>query len=420
MTDPPAKVVALEAYRGLAAIIVVCYHLSLAFAPRKVGLVASLSDPDAIAGTPWFLFINGPAAVTFFFVLSGYVLPLQFFQKHDPLILLKGLCKRLPRLAGLTTISTLISCSLFKLRLYYYTDAAAVSSSQWLGFICFSGQPPGFHPSWWGAFWQGAWRTFSRGETYYNTNLWTMRIELIGSIVTYALALIYARIRKPYYILAIVAFCMAVLLLFPLPEVKYYHAFLLGVTLSFWHSRRPPRASVYSAVGLVIVSLYFLGYIVPRGAYGFLAFEPGVAKWAVGHINWVHAVAAVLLIHGTRASPEISHLFDNAIGRILGAISFPVYLIHVLIIGSFSSALYLTLVPLLSPAYVFSAVFLLTLLLVVLVATLLSRADRLWVRMLNQSADRLLAGLTRRRGAESEALSVPIAFSHPKTSNGGE
>lgn len=89
------RIIRLEACRGIAAMIVLARHLADAFFPA---LVTQLS------GTPAYLFINGSGAVILFFVLSGYVLTVRFFAKHDSDYLLKSLIKRLPRLALLTTI----------------------------------------------------------------------------------------------------------------------------------------------------------------------------------------------------------------------------------------------------------------------------------------------------------------------------
>lgn len=62
---PNKKLAHLEAMRGIAAIIVVGDHLALTFSERSIWFAA-----------PWYILINGGAAVLFFFVLSGYVLTL--------------------------------------------------------------------------------------------------------------------------------------------------------------------------------------------------------------------------------------------------------------------------------------------------------------------------------------------------------
>ena len=389
-----SKIVALEGYRGLAAIVVVGHHLVLAFAPAKDGILAGLRARHALAGTPWFVLINGPAAVAFFFVLSGYVLTRRFFQTRDPALLLQGLIKRLPRLAGLATVSTLASCALFKWRLYDYIAAAAVSGSPWLGHFGFAGIGPGFQPSWLGAFRQGAWRNFSRGENFYNTNLWTMRVELIGSIFVYGLAFIYDRIGGPRRIWAVFAACATVLWWLPLPALAYDAAFLFGATLSFFHARRPPRMGVWTAAGLLVLAVYLLGYILPEGAYGLFVFDRAFIEGplrATRYGVWIHALASVILIHATVATPAISRLLDNAAGRLLGEISFPVYLIHVIVICSFSSALYLRLAPVLPAPALFATVALATLIVVAVAAGLLARADGIWVKWLTRVTDRLVA-----------------------------
>jgi hypothetical protein len=82
----------LEAMRGIAALIVVASHLVRAFSSHQLS--------EIWVGKPWFVFINGEAAVTFFFVLSGYVLTLRPLRSGDPLATVRGVIKRWPRLAG--------------------------------------------------------------------------------------------------------------------------------------------------------------------------------------------------------------------------------------------------------------------------------------------------------------------------------
>src|SRR6476660_5723747 len=75
-----SKLVQLEALRGLAAFIVVAWHFLWAFDPARIGIVDGFDPRATMLGSVSFASIDGPAAVTLFFVLSGYVLPLAYFR----------------------------------------------------------------------------------------------------------------------------------------------------------------------------------------------------------------------------------------------------------------------------------------------------------------------------------------------------
>ena len=89
----------LETLRGLAALSVVFWHTMLGFFPTWPGIFPALPQTEAINGNVFFGLIHGPAAVAFFFVLSGFVLTRRFFLDGNAEFLLRNAIKRWPRLA---------------------------------------------------------------------------------------------------------------------------------------------------------------------------------------------------------------------------------------------------------------------------------------------------------------------------------
>src|SRR4029079_2889958 len=92
------KLVQLEALRGVAAFIVVAWHFLWAFDPARIGIVDGFDPSTALLGSVGFASIDGPAAVTLFFVLSGFVLPLGFFRSGRTEIVVRAAAKRWLRL----------------------------------------------------------------------------------------------------------------------------------------------------------------------------------------------------------------------------------------------------------------------------------------------------------------------------------
>src|SRR6201982_1232216 len=122
----------LEAIRGIAALIVVAWHSLLGFYPEHSGIFrSSWPDREQFTDHIWFGLFNGTAAVTVFFVLSGYVLTRKYFESGDDGILIRGALKRWPRLMGPVLIVVLASYFLFITGAYRFESAAKLTGSDW-------------------------------------------------------------------------------------------------------------------------------------------------------------------------------------------------------------------------------------------------------------------------------------------------
>src|SRR5271163_1156535 len=76
--EKTGKLVPLEGLRGIAAAVVVMYHLVLGFTQKGVGAVPhGHGGWDAVYQFGLGM-LNGSAAVAVFFVLSGFILSLPF------------------------------------------------------------------------------------------------------------------------------------------------------------------------------------------------------------------------------------------------------------------------------------------------------------------------------------------------------
>lgn len=191
------RIGSLECLRGCAALVVVAWHLLIGFAPLESGQFQT-SVPDPIIGRLWFALFNGSAAVTFFFVLSGFVLPWSYYHSGDTRLVAHSLLKRWPRLAGACMVATVFSWALFKIGAYHFTQAGTLTGSPWLADFGYAGLPSGFSPSFWPSLAQGAWRTFFDGQSNLDSSLWTMRPEIVGSLAVLGAAPLLYYVRSTY------------------------------------------------------------------------------------------------------------------------------------------------------------------------------------------------------------------------------
>jgi len=382
------KITPLESMRGIAAFVVFLFHFLLGFAPQYHGQEAATAIPGGnLYETPFFFLINGHAAVTFFFVLSGFVLSYSYFSKGINDGLQISVIKRWPRLFPLALISTLISWMMIHYGLYSYTEAAQVTQSQWMSrFASSYGDFLGL--SFTDAFRQGFFYTFFRGDYNLNTSLWTMHYELIGSLLVFGLIpLLNGAGRKQALILFVL------LMLAAFYTSPYMCAFIMGCFLSYYRCQVRPSMPPFHAnrvlliIGLVVVILMF-GYMDPaRGFYSFMHSENRDLMKALRIV--LHSLASVILIQMIMSYDGFYKLLDGRIGRLLGRCSFALYVIHVPLLFTFSTAVFLALLDVIGYQNSFIVTFVLTLPVLFLISWLLAKIDEFWCRKVNRTVKKM-------------------------------
>lgn len=323
-----ARIETLEGLRGLAAITVLLWHSMLGFAPQASGIFEGFSRNQAISGKPWTFFVNGSGSVVFFFVLSGFVLSRSALQSGSQKTISNGALKRWPRLLLPTVVATLVSWLLFYFDLYHYKQAANITHSPWLEQFAYAGIQPIGYPIW-KALEQGLFFTFFRGDSYYDSSIWTMHFEFVASFVIFGLALLVLTYKDRGYWKA--AFPVAIVIVLANFVSKWYPPFFLGLALALV---LPKTLKINTSVRLIafIFGLYLLGCWQTVGAYSWLSWVP---------FQYVDAIGSALIIsvcYDIRLNGALSKM-----ARFLGDLSFPFYLLHVLVLCSFGSALFVRL-----------------------------------------------------------------------------
>lgn len=177
----------LEGLRGLAALGVLLAHILLALFPYlahyspRAGDIPQAHWWETYLSLPIFtVFFNGNFAVSIFFVLSGYVLTKKFFETDDIRVLRKGAIKRYPRLVIPAAFSVIFAWSLMSLG-WIRTDlvpklqGAGWPTSQYRTVYTFQE-----------ALWNGFVGAPILNDIALNVPLWTIQIELFGSLFLFA------------------------------------------------------------------------------------------------------------------------------------------------------------------------------------------------------------------------------------------
>jgi peptidoglycan/LPS O-acetylase OafA/YrhL len=324
---------ALEALRGIAAVSVLCWHSMLGFLPERAGIFPEFDPSLSINRQVWFGLVYGSSSVSFFFVLSGFVLTRHLFTTGDPSQIHRNAIKRLPRLAFPVLITVLLSYSAFRFGLYSYQPASTLTRSSWLYYFGNASVTP-IVPGLFDALKQGSYRTFFRGDAHYDSSLWTMRYEFIGSFVAFGLALIVQPIERRalrlYMLLVVTALCHYI--------DAAYVAFPLGVGLAAFLPSQRIAIPGWATVALVLAYVYLSGFAGQLQG----AFRP-FALISRLHVPppYVNMLGAALLLVASETSPRLRSLLSGRWGTMLGRLSFPLYLVHVPVLCSVGCAVFL-------------------------------------------------------------------------------
>ncbi|MES2787299.1 MAG: acyltransferase [Pseudomonadota bacterium] len=325
----------LDGLRGLGALCVLVHHFIAAFLPAAYfGAKGVNTDAfqDWLASSPWVVFYNGSFAVHAFFALSGFVIAQSMSPNTVPLTLLVG--RRYLRLG----VPMLVSAGLAYVLLKVFGDssraAAQVVGNAWLQW---------YHnpsPTFFQAAWDAVFNPFRFGESNINRVLWTMRVELFGSIAIY---LVYRLVPRQ----AVVP-CLFALLLLTIPArfgLGAYMGMAGGALLFEAHARGRLEKLRAGFLGpFLIVAGLLLG--------GRAARDPAETHFYVLHqalsvvassFEFTLALGAILLLAGVLLTAGAHRFLERRVPQFLGRISFALYLVHIPLMTTLVTSVYLLL-----------------------------------------------------------------------------
>jgi peptidoglycan/LPS O-acetylase OafA/YrhL len=318
----------LDGLRGVAACIVFFAHLMIAVFPAVVTFSPTESHywgERAIGLSPLGWLWNGSFAVCIFFVLSGYVL--AGFCQMTKIGVPAQVLRRYLRLALPMLMTSALAYVIMSLGLYKNLDAAVqVTKSGWLSMWYRA-----FEPSLFGMAKEALYDAFQNGRANYNSNLWTMRIELIASVTIF---LAYGTLRN---VIVRVAACATFIsltydwyyCLFAVGVVFYELESSIGQMLDRLNADRDSRENVL--LGLFFFGVYLGSYphIQPDMSATWHFFLPKRVP-AVGY----HMIGAIITVGALLFSSTAQRWLGSRFGRYLGRLSFVLYLVHLPIICS--------------------------------------------------------------------------------------
>lgn len=306
------KLHSAESLRGIACLAVVFSHLLGIFYPQLHNFAKSnlpqFQFAELIHNSPFTFFFSGTGAVFVFFVLSGYVLTLSSLRAKDKTKKLKeSLIKRYPRLA----IPVIFSCLLMYVSLHIDVDVSR--TSEWF-------QTLKITPVFFNALYEGAIGSFIFGSAKYNPVLWTMQIELLGSLVIYFACFFQnKKIIKHIFLF----FCIAASAKISALAFLGIISFILGHFLYLSKVKLSESVSIL----LLFTGLYLCGAHNTSESYALFT------KFLGSHTyNVLNFAGGFLIVFATLSSSVIDRFLDKKPLVHLGKLSFSIYLIHIPII----------------------------------------------------------------------------------------
>jgi peptidoglycan/LPS O-acetylase OafA/YrhL len=329
-----SRVLPLEGLRGLAAINVALYHfLVLVFPAMYYGSTAVQHSrfEDNLHGNPILTLVSGTFAVSIFFVLSGFVLTVGYLQTKSSEVIRRLATRRYIRLMVPALASVVLAWALIALGLSHVEKAYGITQSAALNLSWTQ------NTSLPRALYEGSIAVFT-GENMSNFNsvLWTMKYEFLGSFIVFALAVLVgaSKYRLPVYLFLLLALINT-----------WFVGFILGMMIAdlYVNKRRLIEKLHPALAGAMVVVAVFLGGYPWAGVEETIYRHISVPGFTVlqNQAAW-GALGAALLILAVFRIGMLSRLLSSRLMVKAGSYTYSMYLVHQPIIYTLGMALFVS------------------------------------------------------------------------------
>jgi peptidoglycan/LPS O-acetylase OafA/YrhL len=319
-----------DGLRGIASLNVAISHFVAAFVPTLLNHNYPTLFPENL--NPGIIFkilqspivtlaFNGHFAVFTFFILSGFVLTIPYFNDNTE-SLRRRLWGRYLRLNIPVATSIAISLLIYKLGWYHNLEVEhEVNAGKWLS----TSMPRSLSLT--ASLKSALFDSILFGQSSLNPPMWTLRIEFLGSIYLLVLYLCTPKGRLVFT----TAIAAILLDLIYKQDSIYFMAILAGALLNLV---KPGRKI---AILCFALGIYFGSFQYKMLFYDFL---PRIHYWE--RKDFYNALGALFLTVGIIGGVGRNFLESRPI-QFLGKHSFSMYLIHFIILCSLTTSIYLSL-----------------------------------------------------------------------------
>lgn len=287
----------LDGMRGWASLAVLFWHVFISWYPIT---------PEIAGFMKLLILSNGVFAVDLFFVISGFALSIIYIRRLNFQILARVAAGRYLRLAiPIFAACFIVHCAMvsgiippFELRASPYNRFLAFEPT--LSHL--------FSFSFFDVFFR-----YSQTHTYIPP-LWTMSIELFGSLIVVIFLMIFGRHTRTFWLVGVLLFTALIY------QSSYYSLFIAGVLL----------AKVYASIDFANARLRIVLWV------GFLIGCLSPLLFANNLNSPLFMILVIMFFASVLWLIQIRQLFENSFSVFLGRISFPLYLVHAPVLWTFS------------------------------------------------------------------------------------
>ena len=323
-----------DGLRGIAAFNVVISHFFAAFLPTLLHKNYPVFPAEQAPGLAYnivtspllSILYNGHLPVLIFFALSGYVLTLPYFvAEHPGPLLQQRMWGRYLRLNLPIMAAILLAYAVYRLGWYANVQAAAVSgSTHWFAIFYPDGIPLATMLR------EALYGSIVLGQDTFIPPLWTLKVEFLGSLYVLAFCLLKPRGRMALPVLPVLLLLYVVYQ----QESIYFYVIFAGAMLNM--VRFGKRAKLL----MIVCGLYFGGFQFGSSAYDVLPSMRlfGLELWTKK--DFYSSVGAILLTAAVTQGFG-KPFFEHRAVQFLGRVSFPLYLLHFIVLCSLAARFYL-------------------------------------------------------------------------------
>lgn len=317
----------MDGLKGIAAILIFVHHFCLIFYPAihfGDAVLSKLYNLDTVLSqSPFSVFLNGNFLVAIFCTISGAVISIQIMELPDKNKLADIIMKRYFRLMLPVVPVGLLIFVMLRYGLFSNQEAAVYTQSPWAAMYYQS--PMTFFQTLRSVFVD----TWFWGDDTLSTAFWMLSQLFYGTFLSIILSIVCWKYKKHtwsiYVMLAFVFFNHGTLQL----------AFILGTLLTWLCINCSQCFNKYLGCILFTIGIFLGGYpsgVTPTNVYRLFC--------DVNYID-VHIVGAFFTLYGIWSLEKLQAVLSMPIFKGLGKISYSIYLIHIPLLFSFSTSLFL-------------------------------------------------------------------------------
>jgi peptidoglycan/LPS O-acetylase OafA/YrhL len=350
---------------------------------------------SVVENSPFMILTASYLAVLIFFVHSGFVLSWKYLNAPDGRLLISMAARRGFRLGIPIAASVWFAYSLMRLGLMHNKELAAISGSSEFFSSFYDFYPPTFM----NALTDSLGGALIIGSVRFNGALWTMPIELFCSYAVFLILPLVVCVKTRYLFIAFAVASISLLghfhnvvcFLTGIMLVRAYQEGYFGAAsrMSRLFNARFSRGLLVMLTIVAIINPIWVGRYIPIPAF-------------LNPVKSVQVVSAVIIVLMVLTNAPAQQILGSRPLKFLGKLSFSAYLLHLPILCSFSSWLFLRLLQT-GSGYGLAIIitFLITIPTVYLVAWIMTLSiDRWAINFGKRTLEKYLNGQQRKRDSD--------------------